>query len=82
MNKISLEYLSDIFCRKKYHKEKKSLVNGQKKLAMFTLLTCVGFPGISRSSTVSAEIDYLIFRDFAENKGVFIPGVENISIPL
>ncbi|EED1440554.1 TPA: S6 family peptidase [Escherichia coli] len=81
MNKISLEYLSGIFCRKKYHKEKKSLVNGQKKLAMFTLLTCVGFPGISRSSTVSAEIDYLIFRDFAENKGVFIPGVENISIP-
>ncbi|HAX2347265.1 TPA: autotransporter outer membrane beta-barrel domain-containing protein, partial [Escherichia coli] len=32
------------------------------------------------SSTVSAEIPYQTFRDFAENKGAFTPGTENITI--
>lgn len=32
------------------------------------------------ASIVSAEIDYQIFRDFAENKGMFHPGATNIAI--
>ncbi|CAD5551651.1 hypothetical protein B9R23_004238 [Escherichia coli] len=32
------------------------------------------------SATVSAEIPYQIFRDFAENKGQFTPGTTNIFI--
>ncbi|WP_123006778.1 autotransporter outer membrane beta-barrel domain-containing protein [Escherichia coli] len=32
------------------------------------------------ASTVSAEIPYQTFRDFAENKGVFTPGVTGIEI--
>ncbi|ENG6531455.1 autotransporter outer membrane beta-barrel domain-containing protein, partial [Escherichia coli] len=32
------------------------------------------------AATVSAEIPYQIFRDFAENKGQFTPGTTNISI--
>ncbi|EAA5574435.1 serine protease [Escherichia coli] len=32
------------------------------------------------SATVSAEIPYQIFRDFAENKGQFTPGTMNIFI--
>ncbi|EER8284751.1 autotransporter outer membrane beta-barrel domain-containing protein [Escherichia coli] len=32
------------------------------------------------AATVSAEIPYQIFRDFAENKGQFTPGSTNISI--
>ncbi|CAD5747085.1 autotransporter outer membrane beta-barrel domain-containing protein [Escherichia coli] len=32
------------------------------------------------AATVSAEIPYQIFRDFAENKGQFTPGATNISI--
>ncbi|WP_034165773.1 S6 family peptidase, partial [Edwardsiella anguillarum] len=35
-------------------------------------------PGIA--SVVSDEIPYSVFRDFAENKGVFQPGAENIEI--
>ncbi|HFO8540415.1 TPA: S6 family peptidase, partial [Escherichia coli] len=33
-----------------------------------------------KASTVSAEIPYQTFRDFAENKGVFTPGVTGIEI--
>ncbi|EEV7050335.1 hypothetical protein NOS08_004596 [Escherichia coli] len=32
------------------------------------------------AGTVNNNIDYQIFRDFAENKGKFIPGVTNITI--
>ncbi|HAK0597836.1 TPA: S6 family peptidase [Salmonella enterica subsp. enterica serovar Singapore] len=32
------------------------------------------------AATVSAEIPYQIFRDFAENKGQFTPGATNIAI--
>ncbi|EMU6354684.1 hypothetical protein WOA43_004535, partial [Salmonella enterica subsp. enterica serovar Give] len=35
---------------------------------------------IANASTVSSLIDYQVFRDFAENKGIFKPGTENITI--
>lgn len=44
------------------------------------LLSTLLVSGVSEASVVSAEIDYQIFRDFAENKGVFRPGATNISI--
>ncbi|HAM2729849.1 TPA: hypothetical protein IBD79_005188, partial [Escherichia coli] len=34
----------------------------------------------AEASTVSAEIPYQTFRDFAENKGVFTPGATGIEI--
>lgn len=34
----------------------------------------------TQAATVSAEIPYQIFRDFAENKGLFTPGATNIAI--
>ncbi|HFO2653267.1 TPA: S6 family peptidase, partial [Escherichia coli] len=41
-------------------------------------VTLSALPG--KASTVSAEIPYQTFRDFAENKGVFTPGVTGIEI--
>ncbi|EKO1138176.1 autotransporter outer membrane beta-barrel domain-containing protein, partial [Escherichia coli] len=41
-------------------------------------MTLSALPG--KASTVSAEIPYQTFRDFAENKGVFTPGVTGIEI--
>lgn len=55
------------------------------KKRKLTALTClimfaVFTPDTSEASIVSAEIDYQIYRDFAENKGVFKPGATNIAI--
>ncbi|WP_392421733.1 S6 family peptidase [Edwardsiella piscicida] len=55
----------------------------QKRSLGGTLLLFLGAwlsvsPGIA--SVVSDEIPYSVFRDFAENKGVFQPGAENIKI--
>ncbi len=44
------------------------------------LLSPVLISGMAEASIVSAEIDYQIFRDFAENKGVFRPGRTDIAI--
>ncbi|HFW1342229.1 TPA: S6 family peptidase [Salmonella enterica subsp. enterica serovar Virchow] len=44
------------------------------------LMLVVIMPEIAGASTVSAEIDYQIYRDFAENKGMFKPGATNITI--
>ncbi|HAH0342038.1 TPA: autotransporter outer membrane beta-barrel domain-containing protein, partial [Escherichia coli] len=41
-------------------------------------VTLSALPG--KASTVSAEIPYQTFRDFAENKGLFTPGVTGIEI--
>ncbi|EKT4211884.1 hypothetical protein H5Q51_17250 [Escherichia coli] len=41
-------------------------------------VTLSALPG--KASTLSAEIPYQTFRDFAENKGVFTPGVTGIEI--
>ncbi|EMW4852040.1 autotransporter outer membrane beta-barrel domain-containing protein [Escherichia coli] len=53
---------------------------GKKNLIVLMLLSLLGFSGGSSGSIVSAEIDYQIFRDFAENKGIFKPGAQNLAI--
>ncbi|EFB1889932.1 S6 family peptidase [Escherichia coli] len=56
-------------------------VTGKKyqKAAAF-LLSPLLLSGPAGASIVSAEIDYQIFRDFAENKGAFRPGATDIAI--
>lgn len=44
------------------------------------LLTPVFFSAGSLAGTVNNELDYQLFRDFAENKGRFHPGATNIAI--
>ena len=44
------------------------------------LLLLLLISGSSGASTVSSEIDYQIFRDFAENKGMFHPMATDIAI--
>ncbi|EGD9300363.1 hypothetical protein DNW59_26345, partial [Escherichia coli] len=56
-----------------------------RRLSRRVILTSVAALSLSSawpalSATVSAEIPYQIFRDFAENKGQFTPGTTNISI--
>ncbi|EEZ4485636.1 autotransporter outer membrane beta-barrel domain-containing protein [Escherichia coli] len=56
-------------------------VTGKKHLkAAALLLSPLLLSGPAGASIVSAEIDYQIFRDFAENKGVFRPGAADIAI--
>ncbi|EPQ7464101.1 S6 family peptidase [Escherichia coli] len=52
----------------------------KKSLISLILMSSLGFSGSTCGSIVSAEIDYQIFRDFAENKGIFKPGTQNIAI--
>lgn len=49
------------------------------KTVLATLLTAALAPP-SYASFVRSDIDYQYFRDFAENKGAFTPGAQNISI--
>lgn len=37
-------------------------------------------PGYPQASEVRSDIDYQLYRDFAENKGVFFPGATNIPV--
>ncbi|HBA6811825.1 TPA: autotransporter outer membrane beta-barrel domain-containing protein, partial [Escherichia coli] len=56
-------------------------VTGKKHLkAAALLLSPLLLSGPAGASIVSAEIDYQIFRDFAENKGAFRPGATDIAI--
>ena len=56
-------------------------VAGKKYLkAAALLLSPLLLSSLAGASIVSAEIDYQIFRDFAENKGMFRPGATNIPI--
>ncbi|MEZ2960509.1 S6 family peptidase [Escherichia coli] len=55
-------------------------VTGKKYLKAAALLSPLLFSGPAGASIVSAEIDYQIFRDFAENKGAFRPGATDIAI--
>lgn len=56
-------------------------VTGKKYLkAAALLLLPLQLSGPASASIVSAEIDYQIFRDFAENKGAFRPGAADIAI--
>lgn len=56
-----------------------------RRLSRQVILTSVAVFSLSSAwpalaATVSTEIPYQIFRDFAENKGQFTPGTTNISI--
>ncbi len=55
-------------------------VTGMHLKAAALLLSSLLFSGPAGASIVSAEIDYQIFRDFAENKGMFWPGGTDIVI--
>ena len=43
-------------------------------------MTCLSYPVISQAGIVRADISYQLFRDFAENKGLFTPGATDIPV--
>ncbi|EKS1136580.1 autotransporter outer membrane beta-barrel domain-containing protein, partial [Escherichia coli] len=43
-------------------------------------VTCLSYPVISLAGIVRADISYQLFRDFAENKGLFVPGATDIPV--
>lgn len=55
-----------------------------RKLKTITLITVsatsLAYPAISQAGIVRADIPYQIFRDFAENKGLFVPGATDIPV--
>ncbi|WNH00183.1 S6 family peptidase [Escherichia coli] len=55
-----------------------------RKLKTITLLTasltCLSYPLISQAGIVRSDIPYQLFRDFAENKGLFVPGAKDIPV--
>ncbi|MEF6560681.1 S6 family peptidase [Escherichia coli] len=62
------------FARKCFHKSARRL-----SFPVF-LLASVLFSAGSLAGTVNNELEYQLFRDFAENKGVFRPGATDIAI--
>lgn len=57
--------------------------NTKKKIRTALLTSAISAilaSGNSLAGTVNSELSYQLFRDFAENKGVFKPGATNISI--
>ncbi|HDI3035289.1 S6 family peptidase [Cronobacter turicensis] len=44
------------------------------------LLLATLYPGVILAGTVNSELDYQLFRDFAENKGQFVAGATNLTI--
>lgn len=51
-----------------------------KVMFITTAFTVGAYPVITQAGIVRADISYQIFRDFAENKGLFIPGTEDIPV--
>ena len=55
-----------------------------RKLKTITLLTasvtCLSYPVISQAGIVRSDILYQLFRDFAENKGLFVPVATGIPV--
>lgn len=43
-------------------------------------MTCLSYPVISHAGIVRSDIAYQIYRDFAENKGLFVPGTTDIPV--
>ncbi|HBA6806683.1 TPA: autotransporter outer membrane beta-barrel domain-containing protein [Escherichia coli] len=41
---------------------------------------CLSYPQISQAGIVRSDIAYQIYRDFAENKGLFVPGTKDIPV--
>lgn len=81
MNKIySLRY-SAVACGLIAARKCACLVTGKNHLkTVALLLSPLLFAEPADASIVSAEIDYQIFRDFSENKGIFRPGATDIAI--
>ncbi|EFV9919973.1 hypothetical protein GAJ57_23635, partial [Shigella sonnei] len=44
------------------------------------LLICLCYSQISLAGIVRSDIAYQIYRDFAENKGLFVPGANDIPV--
>lgn len=57
-----------------------SRVTGKTHIKVAALLSPLFLSFSVGASILSAEIDYQIFRDFAENKGIFRPGATDITI--
>lgn len=51
-----------------------------KVLLLSSLTSILLYTGHSFAGTVNSEISYQLFRDFAENKGLFKPGSTNIPV--
>ncbi|HFU1561292.1 TPA: S6 family peptidase, partial [Citrobacter amalonaticus] len=55
-----------------------------RKLKQISLIsvsvTCLSFPMMSQAGIVRDDISYQLFRDFAENKGLFVPGATDIPV--
>ncbi|EQB2028244.1 S6 family peptidase, partial [Escherichia coli] len=41
---------------------------------------CLCYSQISQAGIVRSDIAYQIYRDFAENKGLFVPGANDIPV--
>lgn len=50
------------------------------RLLLMATVSAFIFTGYVQASIVNGEFDYQTYRDFAENKGVFKPGVSNIPV--
>ncbi|HCC6045589.1 TPA: S6 family peptidase, partial [Escherichia coli] len=60
-------------------------MNNNRKLKVLTILVSAAISNLSGISVVSASVvnnllPYQIYRDFAENKGDFIPGTESLEL--
>lgn len=52
-----------------------------KQISLITVsVTCLSYPMISHAGIVRSDIAYQIYRDFAENKGLFVPGATDIPV--
>ncbi|MDB7050664.1 S6 family peptidase, partial [Escherichia coli] len=52
-----------------------------KKISLMVLsVSCLSYPMISLAGIVRSDIAYQIYRDFAENKGLFVPGATDIPV--
>ncbi|EIQ1940981.1 autotransporter outer membrane beta-barrel domain-containing protein, partial [Escherichia coli] len=52
-----------------------------KKISLFALsVSCFSYPVISQAGIVRSDIAYQIYRDFTENKGLFVPGTTDIPV--
>lgn len=51
-----------------------------KQISLISIsVTCLSYPMMSQAGIVRDDISYQLFRDFAENKGLFVPGATDIS---
>lgn len=52
-----------------------------KQISLISIsVTCLSFPMMSQAGIVRSDIAYQIYRDFAENKGLFMPGATDVPV--